>query len=460
MEDNQESRVDTEDFTANTQRFASYEVFSGVGDSTNVYAELGYRYRENDSLRNNSLQRVNSSDNYFVRSQLVNTQATKLRVFANLRNLKFNEQDRADEQSLNSRVTYSQNLWDRLVNLNTTYETNSGSIAQQEFTYLEVEPGQGQYTWIDYNANGVQELNEFEIAQFLDEGRFVRILLPNQIFVRTNQTRFSQQLTLNFQTWQNKEGWKKIASRFYNQTSLLLDKKLRKDGNSLSLNPFGGSGEDILGENTTFRNILFFNRSLQKFTTSYNFTQNTTKNLSLLGLQESSNLLHELKFIHKFQESWLLTLTQDVNSSESFSDRFQNRNFEIEGFSLNPKLSYLLGDKRFDVFYELASKENQVGEQESLNQQTFGLSFTLNNAQKYSINGEVNYIQNEFDGSTFSPVAYQLLEGLLPNDNFTWSLFLQKKITDFLDLNLTYFGRKSENVNAIHTGSVQLRAFF
>ncbi|MBQ0739828.1 hypothetical protein J9332_36610, partial [Aquimarina celericrescens] len=160
-----------------------------------------------------------------------------------------------------------------------------------------------------------------------------------------------------------------------------------------------------------------------KFTTSYNFTQNTTKNLSLLGLQESSNLLHELKFIHKFQESWLLTLTQDVNSSESFSDRFQNRNFEIEGFSLNPRLTYLLGDKRIDAYYELASKENQVGEQESLNQQTFGLSFTLNNAQKYSINGEVNYIQNEFDGSTFSPVAYQLLEGLLPNDNFTWSLF-------------------------------------
>jgi len=88
------------------------------------------------------------------------------------------------------------------------------------------------------------------------------------------------------------------------------------------------------------------------------------------------------------------------------------------------------------------------------------LSFTLNNAQKYSINGEVNFIQNKFEGSPFSPVAYQLLEGLQPNDNFTWSLFLQKKITDFLDLNLTYFGRKSETANAIHTGSVQLRAYF
>jgi hypothetical protein len=460
LEDNQELRVNTDEFTPNTQRFSSYEVFSGVGDSTSVYAEVGYRYRENDSLRANLLQRVNTSSNYFVRSQLVNTKATNLRVFANLRNLKFNEEERADEQSLNSRVTYSQNLLDRLVNLNTTYETNSGSIAQQEFTYLEVEPGQGQYTWIDYNENGVQELNEFEIAQFQDEGRFVRILLPNQVFVRTNQTRFSQQLTLNFQTWQNKSGFKKFASKFYNQTSLLLDKKLRKDGNSLSLNPFGGNSDDVLGENTTFRNILFFNRSLQKFTTSYNFTQNTTRNLSLLGLQENSNLLHEIKFLHKFQQSWLVTLTQDLNSSESFSDQFENRNFEIEGFTLNPKLSYLLGDKRFDVFYELASKENQIGEQEALDQQTFGLSFTLNNAQKYSINGELNYIQNKFEGSTFSPVAYQMLEGLLPNDNFTWSLFLQKKITDFLDLNLTYFGRKSENLSAVHTGSVQLRAFF
>ncbi|WP_019037672.1 hypothetical protein [Psychroflexus tropicus] len=460
MEDNQEKLVETDEFTQNTQRFSSYEVFSGTGDSTNVYVEIGYRYRQNDSLRDNRLQRVNRSNNYFVRSQLINTKDSKLRLFANLRNLEFEENERNNEQNLNSRVTYSQNLFDRLINSTTTYETNSGSIAQQEFTYVEVEPGQGQFTWIDYNQNGVQELNEFEIAQFQDEGQFVRILLPNQTFVRTNQTRFSQQMTLNFNRWQNESGIKKIASKFYNQTSLVLDRQLAKDGNRLNLNPFGGNDDDVLGENTSFRNILFFNRGKQRWTTSYNFTNNTTRNLSLLGLQENSSLLHELKLLHKFQESWLATITQNLNTAESFSDRFENRNFNIEGFLFNPKLSYLLGDKRFDVFYELAEKENQIGEQEALNQQTFGLSFTLNNAQKYSINGEVNFIQNEFEGSTFSPVAYQMLEGLLPNENFTWSLFLQKKITDFLDLNLTYFGRKSENLNAVHTGSVQLRAFF
>jgi hypothetical protein len=53
-----------------------------------------------------------------------------------------------------------------------------------------------------------------------------------------------------------------------------------------------------------------------------------------------------------------------------------------------------------------------------------------------------------------------MLQGLQPNKNFTWSVLAQKKLTGFLDLNLSYFGRKSENSKTIHTGSVQLRAYF
>ena len=72
----------------------------------------------------------------------------------------------------------------------------------------------------------------------------------------------------------------------------------------------------------------------------------------------------------------------------------------------------------------------------------------------------INYIDNNFTGNTYSPVAYQILEGLQPNTNLTWRLLLQKSVTKFLDINLTYNGRKSETSKAIHTGSVQLRAYF
>ena len=80
--------------------------------------------------------------------------------------------------------------------------------------------------------------------------------------------------------------------------------------------------------------------------------------------------------------------------------------------------------------------------------------------EKISLSGEFNYIDNAFEGSAFSPVAYTMLEGLQPGSNFTWNVLLQKRITKFLDLNLSYFGRKSKNTNTIHTGTVQLRAFF
>ena len=65
-----------------------------------------------------------------------------------------------------------------------------------------------------------------------------------------------------------------------------------------------------------------------------------------------------------------------------------------------------------------------------------------------------------FNGSTNTPVAYQMLEGLQPGKNFTWSLLAQKKLTDFLDLNLNYFGRKTETSKTIHTGTIQLKAYF
>ena len=108
-------------------------------------------------------------------------------------------EDSQNEQSLNSRLNFNQKLFNNILIWNTNFETNSGTLPQQDFTYVEVEAGQGAYTWIDYNENGVQELNEFEIAQFADQGNYIRVLLPNQVFVRTHQNRLSQTLTLNFQ---------------------------------------------------------------------------------------------------------------------------------------------------------------------------------------------------------------------------------------------------------------------
>lgn len=460
-----------------SQNFASVEVFSGIGDSTQVFVEAGYKYRVNDSVRNRRLQKVNSSNTYYLKSRLINTENTQLSAFANYRTVHYRPVARPQlspgttlpttvstektDRSLNSRILYNQSLFEGGIRWNTVLESNNGVIPQQEYTYVKTEPGQGVYTWIDYNNNGIQELEEFEVAQFQDQAEYVRLLLPNQVFIKIRQNKFSQILTLNPQKWTAGEGFKKFLSHFYNQTSYVLDRKVKRKNDGFNINPFEGGGDDQLGLTLNFRNVLFFNRGKQRYTTSYTFVSTSSDNLLAVGLQRNELKSHQLNFNHKFWESWLLNLKGATGSTESLSENFANRNYLIDSYELNPKISYLFNRQtRFDVFYNFSNQDNALGEKESLKRQTVGVSFAYSNMEKVSINGEFNYIDNRFNGSPFSPVAYQMLEGLQPGTNYTWRLLFQKRITKYLDANLNYMGRKSQTTKTVHTGTVQLRAYF
>ena len=461
-ENNEQKDVATDNFTQLSQRFKAYEIFTGVGDSTGVFAEIGYKYRVNDSLRNNNLQRVNTSNTYYLNSRIIKNERTNLSLFANYRTLKNTDENSDDEQSLNSRLLFNQQFFENIVNWNTVFETNSGTLAQQDFTYVEVEPGQGAYTWIDYNGNGIQELEEFEIAQFQDQGQYIRVLLPNQIFIKTHQNRLSQSVTLNPSSWINEDSKsKKFWSHFYNQSSYLIDRKIKREGNAFNINPFENNVDNQLGLKLNFRNVLFYNRGKQNYTTSYTYLSNQTRNVLSVGFIANSLRSHQLNFNHKFATSWLINILTGLDKNESESENFVTKNFKINEERFNPKLSYLLSDNiRFDVFYQYTNKENTIGDLEALNQQKYGLSFAFTKNIKSAISGEFNIFSNTFTGNANSPVGYQMLEGLQSGKNLTWSVLAQQKITKFLDLNLTYFGRKTETSKTIHTGNVQLKAYF
>ena len=461
-ENNKQKDVLTNDLINLSQKFSAYEVFYGVGDSTNVFVEAGYKYRVNDSLRANRLERVNRSNTYYLKSKLIQNANTNLGVYINYRTLKHEEQNIKDDQSLNSRINYNQNLFKQIIQWNTIFETNSGSLPLQNFTYIQVDPGKGTYTWIDYNNNGIQELNEFEVAQFQDQGEYIRVLLPNQVFVKTHQNRLSQTLTINPQQWSVEESKsKKFWSHFYNQTSYLIDRKTRRDGNNFNLNPFATDSDNQLALNKSFRNVLFLNRGKQHYTTSYTFLSNSNRAILSIGFQENNLKSHQFNFNHKFAESWLINLKSSFDVNESLSENYATRNYKIDESRFQPKLSYLFNENaRFDMFYQHTTKDNTIGNMETLKQSNYGVSFTYNNVQKISITGEVNLFQNEFEGNPNTPISYQMLEGLQPGKNFTWSLLAQKKLTKFLDLNFNYFGRKTESSKTIHTGTIQLKAYF
>lgn len=462
IEANQQKNIDTNVLTPLSQKFKSYEVFTGIGDSTNVFIEIGYKNRVNDSIRNNKLQKVNTSNTFYLDSKLIQNKNTNLLLYANFRNLKSENEAINDEQSINSRLLFNQKLLKQIVHWNTVLETNSGALAQQDFTYVEVEAGQGTFTWIDYNENGIQELDEFEIAQFQDQGLYIRVLLPNRLFIKTHQNRLSQTLTINPAQWSvSKNMFKKLWSHFYNQTSYLIDRKLKRDGNNFNLNPFKKDDENQLGLQLNLRNVLFFNRGKQHYTTSYTYLQNKSRNVLSIGFIENGLTSHQINFNHKIKTSWLINFISAFDTNESLNQNFAGRNYNLEELLFNPKMSYLLNDNiQFDIFYQYATKNNTIGNLESLKQQKYGASFNFSSQERGAINGEFNFFSNTFNGNPNTPVGFQMLDGLQNGKNYTWTLLAQKKITKFLDLNLSYFGRNTETSKTIHTGNIQLKAYF
>ena len=461
LENNQQEDKTTKLLTGFSQKYNAYEVFTGVGDSTAIFTEVGYKYRTNDSLNNGVLNRVNNSNTYYLKSRLLNSPQSKLSLHANYRTLYHEDDTIENEEALNSRLLYSQSFFKQFLQFNTAFEVNSGVVPEQDFTYIAVDEGQGYYTWIDYNGNGVQELNEFEVAQFQDQANFVKILLPNQVFIKTQQNKLSTSLHINPKSWVDSDnGFKKVLSHFSNQTSLLIDKKTKRDG-AFKFNIFKQESDDLRTINSSFKNTFYFNRGKQRYSTSYTYLQNRSRNILSIGFQENNSKNQQLLFIHKALNTWLFELRNNIGSTHNASENFSANNYKLEHWNVSPKISYLASaNTKLDLFYKYSVQENRIGALETLNQQRMGVSFSIAKKDKISLNGEFNYYINDFTGTSFSPVAYRMLEGLEKGENLTWNAFVQKRITKFLDLNISYFGRKGETSKTIHNGTIQLKAFF
>ena len=459
LETNSRKNTSSRDFINTSHRFKEFETYFGIGDTAKVFAKIGFNYRNNDSIKLNEFKEINNRKSFYINSKLIQSKNTNLSVYANYRITENNFSK--DEKSLNSRFIFNQKLFHDFMNINTLYETSSGNVARQEYMYLKTASGLGYYTWIDYNSDGVQDFDEFEVAEFQDQANYLRVPKPNLRFLATTRVKFRQAINFNFKQWKNKNGFKKTLSHFNNESLLSIENEQSRIGNSFNFNPFNFDENKIIGLNLSLRNSLYFNRNIQKYSTSYTFGKQRNKQQYFIGTQENNTKTHQIDFTHKFATFWLFDLMGKVSENDLQTENFNNRNYSIEGKEIQPKITFLHSqNKRFTAFYHYKNKANSLENFEALKQQKFGIEYYYISEKQDQITANVNVFLNDFIGDTNTPVAYQMLEGLQAGKNYTWNLLFNKKLNSFLNLNLNYLGRKSENSKIIHTGNIQLRAVF
>ncbi len=97
---------------------------------------------------------------------------------------------------------------------------------------------------------------------------------------------------------------------------------------------------------------------------------------------------------------------------------------------------------------------------EKTSQNTGGIELKYSSVKKGIVSARFNIIEIKYNSEENTPVAYEMLDGLTTGTNFTWGLSFQRNLSNNIQVNINYDGRKSQGVEPVHVGSVQARAYF
>ena len=438
-----------------------FKIKTGFGNRERAFIELGYKKKINDSLVQNVINEVNNYDSYFMNSQIINNKKSKLNIYLNFNKLKSYLNDN-EEEYLNTRIIQRQKILKNSLNSDLFFESSVGNLPQQEYTFIEVEPGMGSYKWIDINGNGIQELEEFEIAAFEDEAIFIRVLLPNQIFLRTYQNKLNYSLQTNFSTFQNSGfNFLKILSKVSNKFQISVDNKSEFQGKNIILNSLFKRNDDLLAYNIGIKNSFAINRSKERYSIAYTYAENEKKNSYSFGSNLHMNRFNKINITHKINSSTLFELVTNSERKINWSENFSQKNYKIKEDLIKPKLTYFYDENnRINFSYANTNIINLIGDNETLQQQTFGIEMYFDTKKKDGAVINFKYYNNKFEGDNNSVISYTMMNGLKNGENYTWSFTFVKKLNKTLDMNVRYLGRKSPETPSIHNATFQVRANF
>jgi len=370
--------------------------------------------------------------------------------------------DSLGENTVLSSIDYQGRFWKGAVQLGVFYEIGSGMEQKNQYSYLRVADGQGVYQWIDYNSNGIEELDEFETAVYKDQANYIRVWLPSNEYIKTFNNQLTQSLSIRpVNIWRNAQGIKKFIARFSNLTTYRIQTKNTLSDKLAFLNPFAANVADtsLISNANNFRNALSFNQISTIWGIDAIYAKGLNKMLNVNGFGVSKNeswifsgryTIHKLFTLKsEYQNGWI------VQNSEFLA----NKNYRIYYNSIEGNVIFQYNNLKTTALYNYTQKLNKDGIEKSFHNKA-SLECNYSMPKRGSILLKTTYFHIVFQGEANSAVGYDMLEALNPGNNGLLTLTYQTTLWQNLQLNLSYEGRISEQSKMRHVGVVELRAYF
>lgn len=371
-----------------------------------------------------------------------------------------------EDETILGRAEYNMTEWKGLLNGNVLYEVGAGQEQRRDYAYLEVPAGSGQYAWIDYNSDGVQQLNEFELAAFPDQAKFIRIFTPTNEFIKANYITFNYRFDISpraLMTSPDLKGMKKFLAKLNLLTSLQTSRKSVAKG-SFEFNPFkyGITDTALITLYTDLLNSLSFNRFSSEW--GFDFTNHRSNGKSLLTYGYESRRLNDwlIKWRWNVSRSFSISVNGKKGANALYTPKFANRNYQLSVYSIEPFFTYIIGSTfRVVASYKFDNKKNLplYGGEKSVSN-SLNIESKYNILQNSSLTGRFTFNNIGYKFPANTTVSYIMLDGLLPGKNLLWGLSFNKRLLNNLELSFQYDGRKAGTSKTVHIGRAAITALF
>jgi hypothetical protein len=454
--------------TATAMFFDEHRFYVRSGDSLGFNFRTDYSLREDqmpvngELMTNTQAKTMSMAFNYAKKQQ----QVSMLFTYRDLTNF----QDGVaglSEETVMGRVDWKGTFLEKCLRSELSLATSAGRELKREFVFIQVEPGRGTHTWRDDNGDGRQDLNEFYEAYNPEERNFAKFFVPTDEYVPAYGTQLSYRLNLEGpMKWQKVQGIKALLSRLSLTTVWKANSRVTSPGWMQRVLPVftGGNDEDMLANQSALRSTLFFNRRHAVYGFELHFHQNGNKQLLTNGFEARGN--------NEVQVAWRWNISKVISQRIAFStgnqsnqsDFMPERNYLIRKTEWRPEWAYQPSPSfRLGTQYAFRIRGNQPDSGENVEKAVYhetGLNMRVNQAQQRNILGTLRWAHIQYKGQVNTPLGYEMLEGLQPGQNLTWTLNVVQKLSNGLQLNASYHGRKSPGINTVHVGRMQVTALF
>ncbi len=363
-------------------------------------------------------------------------------------------------------IQWSTSLWNGNITQSLFYQTGTGRVLERNYFFQEVPRRMGTHSWSDLNENGIQELNEFfEDETEYGDRNYIKILTMGDNYQTAfiNTARYQLQLKMPG-AWRKSKGLLKYIGRISSQFQANLESKNLFENWEDRISPFtsGNEAEEILSGKQFLKSNVYYNRG-GTASLDLGHTQTNRKQLLMSGFEGNQMEAYHVNGLWNVWNNWNIMTNFRLSSHSSFSEVVAERDFNYSSQIINPQLQWQAAKNwRTILSYESVIKlspTEAIGGQVLVDQVSISNKYIRENGG--IMEGKFGFVKvNSELGNNFTPLAYEMFEGLRAGENFIWNLSVRQKIVGDLNLSIQYGGRKSTETLVIHNGSVQLSALF